>query len=62
VIELVKKKRGPSLQTPREAVPAERTMRSKPYGTEKVSPLCGNIPQCGISQFNPNTLSMSIGK
>ena len=54
LIELVKKKRGPSLQIPWEAVPAERTMHSKLYRTEKVSPLCGNIPQCGVSQFNPN--------
>ena len=39
LIELVKKKRDPSLQTPWEAVPAERTMRSKPCGTEVSSPL-----------------------
>ncbi len=41
LIELVKKKRDPSLQTPWEAVPAERTMRSKLYGTEMGSPLPG---------------------
>jgi len=41
LIELVKKKRDPSLQTPWEAVHAERTMRSKLYGTEVGSPLPG---------------------
>jgi len=54
LIELVKKERDPSLQTPWEAVPTERTMRSKFYGTEVGSPLPGKIPQCGVLQSNPN--------
>jgi hypothetical protein len=39
LIVLVKKKRDPSLQSPREAVPAERTMRTKLYGFEVGPPL-----------------------
>jgi hypothetical protein len=62
LIELVKKKRDPSLQTPWEAVPAERTMRSKLYGFEVGSPLTEEYHNVVSFYYNPNTLSMSIEK